>query len=35
LKSGRKYVGYEIDPLYIKIAEERISPYKLQMGLGI
>ncbi len=35
LKSGRKYVGYEIDPTYIKLAEERIAPYKLQMSLGI
>lgn len=35
LKSGRKYVGYEIDPAYIKLAEERIAPYKLQIGLGI
>jgi site-specific DNA-methyltransferase (adenine-specific) len=35
LKSGRKYVGYEIDPMYIKLAEERIVPYKLQMEFGI
>lgn len=35
LKSRRKYVGYEIDPKYIKLAEERIAPYKLQMGFGI
>ncbi|MBN2547590.1 MAG: site-specific DNA-methyltransferase [Anaerolineales bacterium] len=35
LKSGRKYVGYEIDPEYVKLAEERIAPYKLQSGLGI
>jgi len=35
LKSGRKYIGYEIDPKYIKLAEERIAPYKLQIGLGI
>lgn len=34
LKSGRKYVGYDIDPSYIKLAEERIAPYKLQIGLG-
>src|SRR3989337_2469118 len=35
LKSERKYVGYDIDPEYIKIAEERIAPYKLQISLGI
>jgi DNA modification methylase len=35
LKSGRKYVGYEIDPNYIELAEKRTAPYKLQMGLGI
>jgi site-specific DNA-methyltransferase (adenine-specific) len=34
LKSGRKYVGYEIDPKYIQSAEERIAPYKLRSGLG-
>ena len=35
LKSERKYIGYDIDPEYIKIAEERIAPYKLQITLGI
>ncbi len=35
LKSGRKYVGYEIDPEYIKLAEERIAPYKNQLSLGL
>ena len=30
LKSERKFIGYEIDPRYIKIAEERIAPYRLQ-----
>lgn len=30
LKSGRKYVGYDINPEYIRLAEERIRPYKLQ-----
>ncbi|PWH18375.1 MAG: SAM-dependent methyltransferase [Anaerolineae bacterium] len=34
LKSGRKYVGYEIDPTYVKLAEARIAPYKIQNGLG-
>jgi site-specific DNA-methyltransferase (adenine-specific) len=28
LKSERKYVGYDVDPEYVKIAEERIAPYK-------
>jgi site-specific DNA-methyltransferase (adenine-specific) len=31
LKSDRKYVGYEIKPEYIKLAEERIKQYKLQV----
>jgi len=35
LKSERKYVGYDIDPQYIKLAEERIVPYKLQMTLDL
>lgn len=35
LKSDRKYIGYEVDPNYIKLAEERIAPYKLQMGFNI
>jgi DNA modification methylase len=26
-KSGRKYVGYEIDPKYIKLAQERLASY--------
>ncbi len=29
LKAGRKYVGYEVDPTYVKLAEERVAPYKL------
>jgi len=28
LKSERKYVGYDIDAEYIKLAEERIALYK-------
>lgn len=28
LKAGRKYVGYDIDPAYIALAEERIAQYK-------
>jgi site-specific DNA-methyltransferase (adenine-specific) len=35
LKSERKYVGFDVDPEYIKIAEERIAPYRLQITLGI
>jgi site-specific DNA-methyltransferase (adenine-specific) len=31
LKAGRKYVGYEVDPAYIKLAEKRIASYKLQI----
>ena len=34
LKSDRKYVGYEIDDKYIKLAEERIAAYKFQMRLA-
>jgi len=34
LKAGRKYVGYEIDPEYIKLAEERIALYRLQSSKG-
>jgi site-specific DNA-methyltransferase (adenine-specific) len=35
LKSERKYIGYDIDSEYIKIAENRIAPNKLQMSLGL
>lgn len=35
LKSRRKYVGYEIDSTYIKLAEERVAPYKLQIRFGV
>ena len=28
LKSERKYVGYEIDPQYVKLAEERIASFQ-------
>jgi site-specific DNA-methyltransferase (adenine-specific) len=34
LKSDRKYVGYENDPQYIKLAEERIAPHKQQLSMG-
>ena len=35
LKAERKYIGYENNPEYVKLAEERIAPYRLQMKLGI
>jgi DNA modification methylase len=35
LKSERKYIGYDIDPVYVKLSEERIAPYKLQIKLPI
>ncbi len=35
IKSGRKYVGYDNNPEYIKLAEDRIAPYKMQLGLNI
>lgn len=35
LKAGRKYVGYDIDPAYIKLAEKRIAPYKHQVKLAV
>lgn len=35
LKSSRNYVGYDTDPEYIKLAEDRIAPYRMQLGLGI
>jgi DNA modification methylase len=35
LKSERKYVGYDIDPEYIKIAEERIAPHKQQLVMSL
>jgi modification methylase len=35
LQAERKYIGYDNDPEYIKLAEARIAPYKLQMRLGI
>jgi DNA modification methylase len=35
LKSDRKYIGYDIDPEYIKVAENRVAPFRLQMSLGL
>lgn len=34
LKSGRKYVGYEINDEYISLAERRIKPYKAQTKIS-
>ncbi len=34
LKAGRKYIGYEIDPAYVKLAEERIASYKSTNNLN-
>jgi modification methylase len=33
IKSNRKYVGYDVEPEYIKLAEQRLSPYKTQMQI--
>jgi site-specific DNA-methyltransferase (adenine-specific) len=35
LNAGRKYVGYDINPDYIKLAEERIAPYQRQIKLTL
>jgi site-specific DNA-methyltransferase (adenine-specific) len=35
LKSERRYVGYDNDPAYVKLTEDRVEPYKLQMSLGL
>jgi DNA modification methylase len=35
IKSNRKYIGYDIDPEYIKLAENRIAPFRLQMSLDL
>lgn len=29
LETGRHYIGYELDPEYFEIAEQRISDYML------
>jgi site-specific DNA-methyltransferase (adenine-specific) len=34
LQAARKYVGYENDPEYVKLAEGRIGANKREMGLG-
>lgn len=33
LKSGRYYIGYEIEPKYVELAEKRIKSYTQQMHL--
>lgn len=33
LQSSRRYVGYEVDAEYIKLANDRIEPYKTQMSI--
>jgi DNA modification methylase len=35
IKSGRKYIGYDNNQEYIKLAEDRIALYKMQLGLHI
>jgi len=35
LNSSRSYVGYDIDPEYIKLAEERIAPHKNQIRMDL
>ena len=35
LKSNRNYIGFDIDPEYVKLAEERIAPYKSQIRMDI
>ena len=32
IKSGRRYVGYEIDPAYAALAESRIEAYKAELA---
>jgi DNA modification methylase len=35
LKADRKYIGYDNDPEYVKLAEERRAPHKLQLSMDI
>ena len=35
LNSSRSCVGYDIDPEYIKLAEERIAPHKNQIRMDL
>jgi DNA modification methylase len=31
LKAGRRYVGYEIEPEYVQLAEERIQAVEAEL----
>ena len=33
LKAERKYIGYDNDPEYVKLSEERIAPFQLQIRM--
>ena len=33
LKAERKYIGYDNDPEYVKLSEERIAPFQLQIKM--
>ena len=35
LKADRKYIGYDIDPKYIELAESRLHSIKMQMELPL
>jgi len=35
INADRSYIGYDIDPEYIKLAEGRIAPYKDQIRMGL
>lgn len=35
LRAGRKYIGYEIVPEYVELAERRIAAYKAQPESGL
>jgi site-specific DNA-methyltransferase (adenine-specific) len=35
LKSIRNYIGFDIDPEYVKLAEDRIAPHKRQIRMDI
>jgi site-specific DNA-methyltransferase (adenine-specific) len=35
INSSRSYIGYDIDPEYVELAEKRIAPYKNQMRMDL
>lgn len=35
LKSERKYIGYDINPEYVKLTEDRVTPYRHLTSLGL